>query len=103
MHTANKQRITGEDCSVVAILEEVANAVLSVARCVQSLDLDAFTYSKCFAMARRLVDFGAILATDNGDRIGLELETVLAMTCMVNWTYAPFLHYLRHDRGGCTA
>ena len=84
MHTANEQRITGEDCSVVAILEEVANAVLSVARCVQSLDLDAFTYSKCFAMARRLVDFGAILATDNGDRIGLELGTVLKVACVMS-------------------
>lgn len=39
--TANEQGVAGEDSLVVSILEVKANAVLCVAWCVKSGDLDA--------------------------------------------------------------
>lgn len=72
--TTNEHRITSEDRSVITILEEVADAVLSVAWRMQSLDLNAITNGECVAMAGRLRHFGTVLAAYDGHRVGFELR-----------------------------
>lgn len=52
--TADEQRIAGEHCAVIAVLEEVADAILSVARRMKCLDLDTISDRKGIAVARCL-------------------------------------------------
>jgi len=63
--TADEKRIAGEDCSLVAILKQIADAVLRMARRVQSLHLDAITNRERLAVARGLVDLRTLLAADD--------------------------------------
>ena len=70
--TANEKCVSGKDSLVVAIFEEVADAVLCVARRVKCFHLDTLTNGECLAVRRRLGDFGTIFATDDGDGVCLE-------------------------------
>lgn len=70
--TANKQGVTSEDCAVVTILKQVADAVLGVAGRVQSFHLDFVSDHESLAMARSLGDLVAVLSADDGKRITLE-------------------------------
>ena len=72
MLTANEQRITSKHRPVLSILEEIADTVLRMTRCMQCLDLDA-AYIERLAMAWDLIDSAAVLAAYDGDRVGLEL------------------------------
>ena len=72
VRTANEQGVTSEDCTVVAIFEQIANAVLRVAWSVKSLDLDAIANGERLAMARCLGDFIAIPTADDGERVALQ-------------------------------
>jgi hypothetical protein len=65
---ANEKSVSGEDGFVVAVFEQKANAVLSVARGVQSLDLDVANVEG-LAMGRCLCDFAAVFTTDYGERV----------------------------------
>lgn len=78
---ANKESVSSEDGLVVAVFEQVANAVLGVAWSVQSLDLDV-TNAEGLAMRRCLCDFAAVLSTDDGERVCFELgqESILQLT-----------------------
>lgn len=65
MHTADEQCVTREHSSVIAVLHEVADAVLRMARCIQRSDLDALADFKGLAVLGRLGDCVAILAADD--------------------------------------
>jgi hypothetical protein len=71
--SANKKRITSKDGTLITILKEVADAVLSMTRCVQRLHLDAFTDAKRRTISRRLGDLVAVLAANNREIVVLEL------------------------------
>jgi len=79
--TADEQRITREDCPVVPILKQIADAVLSVTRGVQRLHLDSLTDGESLAMARSLRDLVAVLPTD--DRNVVRLERLGIAACVV--------------------
>lgn len=61
-----KQRVPGKHNLFVAVLHEIADAVLRVARRVQRLDGDAAD-GKGVAVHRHHVDFLAVLAADDFD------------------------------------
>lgn len=65
MHTADEECVTREHSSVFAVLHEVADAVLRVARCIQRPDLYALADFKGLAVLGRLGDCVAILAADD--------------------------------------
>lgn len=70
--TADEESVSGEDGLVIAIFEQVANAILGVAWGVESLDLDV-TNVEGLTMCGRLGDFAAVLSADDGERICFEL------------------------------
>lgn len=63
--SANEQGVAGEDGSLVAVLEQVADAVLGMAGSVQSFDLDTRADREGLAVGRGLCDLGAVLASDH--------------------------------------
>ena len=73
-NTPNEQRVAREDGTVISVLEKVANAVLGVARCVQSFDLDALADCKGFLMCRSLGDLCAVSSTNDRNGVSLELR-----------------------------
>jgi hypothetical protein len=83
--SANKQRITGKHCSLVTIFEEVANAVLGMTWRVKGLHLDAVTDRESRAICRSLADFDAVLATDDGQLVVLELWIYVSLGERVAW------------------
>lgn len=70
--TASEQGVTREVSPIVAILEQVADAVLGMARRVQRLHLDTLADGESLAMAGSLGDLVAVLAADNRDVVGLQ-------------------------------
>jgi hypothetical protein len=68
---SNEQSVARENCTVISVLKEVANAVLRVAGCVQCSYFDARADRESAVMSRRLGDFGAVFAADYGDWIML--------------------------------
>lgn len=82
-HTADKQGVPGEHSSVIAIFEEVTDAVLSVAWGVECFDLDVFPYGESFTMARRLGDLGAVLSSNDGHLVCLEHLDIAARMVMM--------------------
>ena len=70
--SSDEQSISGEDGLVLAILEQVANAVLSVAWRVQSLDLDVLPDCEAFSVLGRLGHLVTVFTTDDGQRVSLE-------------------------------
>jgi hypothetical protein len=81
--TANEERITSEDSAVVAILEQKADTILSMTRCVQSFHFDVLADSESLAMAWRGGDLLAILATNDGERVAFEDLGIAAGVIMV--------------------
>ena len=65
--TSDEEGITRENCTLIAILEEVADAVLCMTRRVQGLHLDTFANGESLAVAWSLVDLGAVLAANDRD------------------------------------
>jgi hypothetical protein len=70
--TADEKGVSSENDLLVAILEQEANAVLGMARGVQSLDLDV-TNVEGFAVCRCLGHFFAVSSTDDGEGEGSQL------------------------------
>lgn len=70
--TTNEERVAGEDGTLVSILEQIADAILSVARSVQGLHLDTFANRESVAMFGSLGDFVAVSAADDWQRVALE-------------------------------
>jgi hypothetical protein len=69
---ADEERVASEDSAIGAILEEEGDAVLGVAGCVECCDFDVADAES------RLVlwggsDLGAVLATNDGQFVVLEL------------------------------
>lgn len=81
--TANEQSVASEDSPVVSVFEEEANAVLGVARRVEGLHLDVLANREGLAMSGSLVDFFAVLAADDRERVVLEDLRVSASVVMV--------------------
>lgn len=73
--TSDKQGIACENSLVVAILKEIADAVLGVAGRVQCLDLDAAD-RELLAVLGSLGDLCAVFTTNDWDGVGLELGKV---------------------------
>lgn len=71
--TADEKGVSGKDGLVLAILEQVTDAVLSVARSVQGLDLDASDVED-FAVCGYLGHLGAVPSADDGERVCFELH-----------------------------
>jgi hypothetical protein len=69
---ADEKGVSGEDDFLVAVFEQEANAVLGVARSVQSLDFDV-TDVESLAVCGYLGDFAAVSSTDDGEGVGFEL------------------------------
>lgn len=72
MLTANEESVAGENSTVVAVFEQEANAVLSVARCVQGFHFNVLADGEGLAVAWSGGDLVTVLATD--DRKGIALE-----------------------------
>lgn len=73
--TPNEQGVAGEDHPLVAILHEVADAILSVAGGVKGFDGDAFTDGERLPVRRSLSDRLAVCSTDDGELAeGFELR-----------------------------
>lgn len=76
--TSNEQSVPSEHNTLISILHEVANAVLRVARCVQSLDRDAVSDLELLTMCRSLGDRLALLAPNHWELTKLlQLEVVI--------------------------
>lgn len=71
-HTADEKGVSRKDGFVVAIFEQVADAVLGVAGCVQCLDLDV-AYVECLTVCGCLGNFAAVLSANDWDGVCLEL------------------------------
>ena len=69
MLTSDEQRITSKDHLLIAVLHEVADAVLSVTRRMQRRHFNAVANLECFLVLWCLADFGTILTTDYGDLV----------------------------------
>jgi hypothetical protein len=69
---ADEKSVSGENDLLVAILEQEANAVLGVARGVQSLDLDV-TNVEGLAVCRCLGHLFAVSSTNDGEGVGFQL------------------------------
>jgi hypothetical protein len=69
---ADEKGVSSENDLLVAILKQEANAVLGVARGVQSLDFDV-TNVEGFAVCRCLGHFFAVSSTDDGEGEGFQL------------------------------
>ena len=78
--TTDEQRVTSEDRSIIAILEQVAYTILCVAWCVKSLDFDPVAYIERFAVARCFRHFGTVFAADDWYRVCFELPSKSART-----------------------
>lgn len=78
----NSSTLVLANLPVVSIFEEIADAVLSVARRVQSPDLDVLTKRKRRVVARRIRDMRAVLAADDGDGVVLQRLGVAARVVM---------------------
>lgn len=74
IHTSDEQGISSEDGSVVAILKQIANAVLCMAWSMESLDLDVADV-ECLVVSGSLGDLVAVLAAYDWDRVRFELGT----------------------------
>jgi hypothetical protein len=70
--TADEKGVSSENDLLVAILEQEANAVLGMARGVQSLDLDV-TNVEGFAVCRCLGHLFAVSSTNDGEGVGFQL------------------------------
>jgi len=81
--TTDEERITGENSAVVAIFEQEADAVLGVARCVQSFHFDVLANGESFAVAWGGGDLVAVLAADDGKGVALEEFDVAAGVVVV--------------------
>lgn len=81
--TANEKSVTGEDRAVVAILKQVADAILGVAGRVQSFDLDVVADRESVSMAGSLGDLIAVLSADDGKGITLEDFSITAGVVVV--------------------
>ena len=71
--TSNEQSVSGKDGLILAVFEQVTNAVLGVARSVESLDLDASDIEG-LAVCGCLGHFCAILSANDGQRVCFELD-----------------------------
>ena len=72
MHTSNEECIASEHSFLVTILEQVADAVLGVTRCVQCLDFDALPNGESLAVAWGFGHFRTVFASN--DRYGVRFE-----------------------------
>lgn len=81
--TANEQSVAGEYGSVVAVFEQIADAVLCMTRSMQSLNCDALSYSEGLAMTRSLGDLITVLAADDGELVGFQDLLVAASVIMM--------------------
>ena len=70
--------VAGENSAVMAIFEQEADAVLSVARRVQGFHFDVLTDGEGLAVAGSLGDLVTVLAADNGKGVALEKFDVAA-------------------------
>jgi hypothetical protein len=81
--TTDEERVAGENSTVVAIFEQEADAILSVARCVQGFHFDVLADSEGFAMAWGGGNLVAVLSADDGKGIALEEFDVAAGVVVV--------------------
>jgi hypothetical protein len=81
MLTADEECVAGENSTVIAVFEQEADAVLSVAWCVQGFHFDVLADGEGFAVAWGGGDLVAVLATD--DRKGVALEELDVTTGVV--------------------
>jgi hypothetical protein len=65
--TSDEESVSRENNSLVTILEEVADAVLRVARCMECSPGDALADFERLVMGRRLGDGLALGSTDHGE------------------------------------
>lgn len=70
---ADEKRVACEDGFVGAVLEEIADAVLGVARRVERSDFDGADF-ECRVVGWGGCHAGAVLASDDGERILFELQ-----------------------------
>lgn len=78
---SNEESVSCEDCLVVAVFEEIADAVLRVTWRVEGLDCDARPDGECLAVSRCLGDLVAVLATN--DRQWVALQDLLVPSGMI--------------------
>ena len=88
--TTDEKCVTSEDSTVIAVFEQKTDAVLGMARCVESFHFDVLANSEGFAVAWGGGDFVAILATDDGQRVALEKLNVSAgMVVVAGYLVSP--------------
>jgi hypothetical protein len=83
MLTANEECVASENSTVIAVFEQETDAVLGVARCVQSFHFDVLADGEGFTVAWGGGDLVAVLSTDNGKGIALEEFDVAAGVIVV--------------------
>lgn len=83
MLTADEEGIASENSAVVAVFEQEADAVLGVAWCVQGFHFDVLADGEGVAMAGRLGDLIAVLATNDGKGVALKELGVAAGVIVV--------------------
>ena len=81
--TADEERVSREDSLVIAIFEQIADAVLGMARCVQCLDFDTLANSECLAMAGSLGHLVTVLAANDRNVVALQRLGIAASMVMV--------------------
>lgn len=83
MLTTDEERVSSENSTVVAVFEQEADAVLSVARCVQGFHFDVLADGEGLAVAWGGGDFVAVLSADDGKGVALEEFDVTAGVVVV--------------------
>lgn len=81
--TANEKRVTSEYSTIITILEQEADAVLSVAWRMKGLHLDILSNGESLAVAGCRGDLFAVFATNYGKRVTFEHLGVAAGVVMV--------------------
>ena len=83
MLTADEESVASKHSTVIAVFKQEADAILSVARCVQGFYFDVLADGKGFAMAWGGSDLVAVLATNDRNGVALEEFDVAAGVVVV--------------------
>lgn len=98
--TSDEESVSSKDSFVVPVLEEIANAILSMTRCVQSFHCDAIANLESLAVLRCAGNSRAVLAADDWNGVGFELlQRQTSVTRSSPLSLAPSPHCRQRDHG----
>jgi hypothetical protein len=103
--TSDEQGISSEDRSLIAIFEEVADAILCMARCMQCLDFYLIANGKRRIVRRGIRNVCAVFAANYRKGVMLELDCVACQNLSRGQRTALHVlspNCLQHDHDGLT-